>query len=284
MQVEALDEIQSENEKLATQTKELRHVQKDNDQLQARVKDLEQAQTDQLATNEKLEAKVRDQSRDSVEIEMLSGQAEDLAMEQDENENLRAQAKELGQILRDQVKELGEVRNETEQLRAQVTKLTDKQADNKNRQASAQALLTSEQEKIGALQARMAKLAAELKASKTKTTAFDNVRPQKKQVDRDHKGDSGENTDSMPALKTTDNAVASGNGHDDLQLIRGVGAKLEQKLNMLGIVNFRSLLELTPQNYEHARELIPSLKKRVARDSWLDQARQLHQEKYNEVI
>jgi len=284
VQVDALDEIQSENEKLAAQTKELPQVQKENDQLQARVKELNQAQTNQLATNEQLEAKLKKLERDTQEIELLSGQAEDLAMEQNENENLRAQAKELGQTLRDQVKELGQLQNETEQLRTQVAKLIDKQAENKNRQASTQALLTNEQEKTRALQARMAKLAAELKASKTKTTAFDNVHPQKKQVVCDHKGDTGENTDSMPALITTDNAAAAGNGHDDLQLIRGVGAKLEQKLNMLGIVNFRSLLELTPQDYERARELIPSLKKRVARDSWLDQARQLHQEKYNEVI
>lgn len=284
VQVDALDEIQSENEKLAAQTKELPQVQKENDQLQARVKELNQAQTNQLATNEKLEAKLKKLERDTQEIELLSGQAEDLAMEQNENENLRAQAKKLGQTLRDQVKELGQLQNETKQVRAQMTDLINKQAESKKQQISTQAQLTSEQEKTRALQARMVKLALVLKAGKTKATAFDDVRPQKKKVNSDHKGDSGENTDSMPALKTTDSAVTSSNGHDDLQLIHGVGAILEQKLNMLGIVNFRSLLELTPQDYERARELIPSLKNRVARDSWLDQARQLHQDKYNEVI
>jgi len=30
--------------------------------------------------------------------------------------------------------------------------------------------------------------------------------------------------------------------------------------------------------------LIPSLEKRIARDSWVEQARNLHQEKYNEAI
>jgi predicted flap endonuclease-1-like 5' DNA nuclease len=284
VQVEALDEIQSENEKLTSQTKELSQTQDENNQLQARLKDLNQMQTDQLATNEKLEAKLKELERDTQEIELLSSQAEDLAMEQNQNENLRAQAKKLGQTLRDQVKELSQLRDEAEQLRAQMTGLINKQAESKKQQISTQAQLTSEQEKTRALQARMVKLASVLKAGKTKATAFDDVRPQKKKVDSDHKGDSGENTDSMPALKTTDSAVTSSNGHDDLQLIHGVGAILEQKLNMLGIVNFRSLLELTPQDYERARELIPSLKKRVARDSWLDQARQLHQDKYNEVI
>ncbi|MCP4089212.1 MAG: hypothetical protein GY746_05425 [Gammaproteobacteria bacterium] len=92
----------------------------------------------------------------------------------------------------------------------------------------------------------------------------------------------GSNTYSIPVLKSDESARE--NSHDDLKLIKGVGAKLEQKLNMLGIVNFRDLMELTSQDYERAYELIPSLKKRITNDAWVEQARNLHQEKYNETI
>jgi len=71
---------------------------------------------------------------------------------------------------------------------------------------------------------------------------------------------------------------------DDLKAIRGVGAKIEQKLNMLGVTNFRDLIALGADDYERATQLIPNLEGRMKRDNWMQQARHLHQEKYSEEI
>ena len=55
-------------------------------------------------------------------------------------------------------------------------------------------------------------------------------------------------------------------------------------MNKLGITNYRGLLELGDEDFERAHELIPSLQSRMERDGWLDQARELHAEKYNEAL
>ena len=81
----------------------------------------------------------------------------------------------------------------------------------------------------------------------------------------------------MPILQNT-------SGLDDLKSIKGVGAKIEQKLNMLGIRSFRSLLELDEDAYQRAAEFIPNLQGRMQRDGWIEQARTLHLEKYNEEL
>jgi predicted flap endonuclease-1-like 5' DNA nuclease len=103
------------------------------------------------------------------------------------------------------------------------------------------------------------------------------VKSEKRAVDSADNADSGDDTDSMPALQMDDI-------HDDLKAIRGVGAKIEQKLNMLGIHNFKGLLQLESDDYDRAAELIPNLEGRMHRDAWIDQARNLHLEKYNEAI
>lgn len=90
-------------------------------------------------------------------------------------------------------------------------------------------------------------------------------------------GTTADDTDSMPTL--------DGNElQDDLQSIRGVGAKIEQKLNMLGITNFKGLVALDEDDYKRAAGLIPNLEGRMERDGWSAQARTLHREKYNEEI
>ena len=71
---------------------------------------------------------------------------------------------------------------------------------------------------------------------------------------------------------------------DPLQDIRGIGAKVEQKLQLLGIFSFRQLVELDQSIYERASLVLPGLEQRVERDAWQAQARALHLEKYNEVI
>ena len=120
-------------------------------------------------------------------------------------------------------------------------------------------------------------MAEQLTARKTSGAAHDNVTSEKRTVDCADNADSGDDTDSMPVLQM--DAI-----HDDLKSIRGVGAKIEQKLNMLGIHNFKGLLQLQSDDYDRAAELIPNLEGRMRRDAWLDQARTLHLEKYNEAI
>lgn len=71
---------------------------------------------------------------------------------------------------------------------------------------------------------------------------------------------------------------------DDLQSIRGIGAKLEQKLHLLGIFSYRELINIDASVYERANLVLPGLEQRIERDSWLEQARALHLEKYSEVI
>jgi predicted flap endonuclease-1-like 5' DNA nuclease len=71
---------------------------------------------------------------------------------------------------------------------------------------------------------------------------------------------------------------------DDLQSIRGVGSKLEQKLNLLGIFSYKEIMLLESEDFERANLVIPNLQNRIERDAWQDQARALHLEKYNEVI
>ena len=71
---------------------------------------------------------------------------------------------------------------------------------------------------------------------------------------------------------------------DDLQTIRGVGSKLEQKLNLLGIFSYKEILQLQAADFERANLVIPNLQNRLKKDGWQDQARALHLEKYNELI
>lgn len=112
----------------------------------------------------------------------------------------------------------------------------------------------------------------------------------------DEFNDAEELTDSVPALRTeviaddqADTAPADPDDsnslqRDDLQSIRGVGSKLEQKLNLLGIFSYKEILALETNDFERANLVIPNLQSRIERDAWQDQARALHLEKYNEVL
>jgi predicted flap endonuclease-1-like 5' DNA nuclease len=62
---------------------------------------------------------------------------------------------------------------------------------------------------------------------------------------------------------------------DELIDIRGIGAVLARKLHKLGIYSYQKLLNLSDDDLERARQLIPDFERRMARDNWLDQARAL---------
>ena len=65
---------------------------------------------------------------------------------------------------------------------------------------------------------------------------------------------------------------------DDLQLINGVGPKLERKLHRLGVYHFEQIAEFTAEDIELIDSKLKTYKGRVKRDKWPKQARKLHKE------
>lgn len=66
---------------------------------------------------------------------------------------------------------------------------------------------------------------------------------------------------------------------DDLKKISGVGPVLEQKLNEIGIYKFEQVENWSAEQIAEFDDLL-SFKGRIERDNWLDQAKQLKEEKY----
>ncbi len=66
---------------------------------------------------------------------------------------------------------------------------------------------------------------------------------------------------------------------DDLKKISGVGPVLETKLNEFGIYTYAQVSDWTPENITEFDNLL-SFKGRIERDNWLEQAKELHEEKY----
>lgn len=58
---------------------------------------------------------------------------------------------------------------------------------------------------------------------------------------------------------------------DDLKKISGVGPKLEQKLNGLGIYHYSQIAAFTPENIAWVDGYL-SFKGRITRDDWISQA------------
>ena len=74
---------------------------------------------------------------------------------------------------------------------------------------------------------------------------------------------------AKPASAAADQAEA-----DDLSQISGVGPKIKQSLNELGYARFAQIAALTPEEIEAIETALKS-KGRIARDEWIDQAREL---------
>lgn len=66
---------------------------------------------------------------------------------------------------------------------------------------------------------------------------------------------------------------------DDLKEINGVGPKLEEKLNSIGIYVFKQIADWTDAHVEEFDELL-SFKGRIERDEWISKAKELHAEKH----
>ncbi len=78
--------------------------------------------------------------------------------------------------------------------------------------------------------------------------------------------------EAEPAATTE--PAPSASGGDNLSLISGVGPKIKQSLNELGYTRFDQIAALTPDEIEAIETALKS-KGRVARDEWIDQARDL---------
>ena len=68
---------------------------------------------------------------------------------------------------------------------------------------------------------------------------------------------------------------------DDLKKIGGVGPKLEEKLNTLGIYHFRQIAAFTPEQVAWVDDHL-NFKGRIERDDWTGQAKQFEAEKGEE--
>ena len=66
---------------------------------------------------------------------------------------------------------------------------------------------------------------------------------------------------------------------DDLQVIKGIGPFIEEKLNALGIFTFEQVSKMTAKIEEEVNVAIEFFPGRVKRDEWAKQAKQLHKDK-----
>jgi len=70
---------------------------------------------------------------------------------------------------------------------------------------------------------------------------------------------------------------------DDLKAIKGIGPKLEEKLNKLGFHSYRQLAQLDAEGIQRI-EAAMRFPGRLYREDWVGQARRAHQEKYGEEL
>jgi predicted flap endonuclease-1-like 5' DNA nuclease len=71
---------------------------------------------------------------------------------------------------------------------------------------------------------------------------------------------------------------------DDLKLIVGVGPILERMLHQLGVTTFRQIAHWSERDIDEFDAKLPEFPGRIRRDTWVTQARELHQSKYGEAL
>ena len=71
---------------------------------------------------------------------------------------------------------------------------------------------------------------------------------------------------------------------DDLKLIVGVGPVLERMLHQLGVTTFRQIAYWSERDIDQFDAKLPEFPGRIRRDTWVTQARELHQSKYGEAL
>jgi len=71
---------------------------------------------------------------------------------------------------------------------------------------------------------------------------------------------------------------------DDLKKIKGVGPKMEEKLNDFGLYTYRGVGTMGEAQKYRLSETLEGFQDRIERDEWVPQARELHYGKYNERL
>ena len=71
---------------------------------------------------------------------------------------------------------------------------------------------------------------------------------------------------------------------DDLEAIKGVGPVILQKLHDFGVYRFKQIALWSPERIQTFADRLEVFKDRIGREEWVAQAKQMHAEKYGEVI
>jgi predicted flap endonuclease-1-like 5' DNA nuclease len=71
---------------------------------------------------------------------------------------------------------------------------------------------------------------------------------------------------------------------DDLKLIVGIGPVLERMLQQLGISRYRQIARWSERDIDEFDARLAEFPGRIRRDTWVTQARSLHQSKYGEAL
>ncbi|MED5271794.1 MAG: hypothetical protein VX613_02780, partial [Candidatus Thermoplasmatota archaeon] len=69
--------------------------------------------------------------------------------------------------------------------------------------------------------------------------------------------------------------VANVSERDDLQIIKGIGPFIAEKLNALGIYTFKQISKMNSELEDQVNIAIEFFPGRVKRDKWVDQAKEL---------
>lgn len=71
---------------------------------------------------------------------------------------------------------------------------------------------------------------------------------------------------------------------DDLKLIVGIGPVLERMLHQLGISTYKQIAQWSERDIDTFDAKLPEFPGRIRRDTWVVQARALHQSKFGETL
>jgi predicted flap endonuclease-1-like 5' DNA nuclease len=85
-----------------------------------------------------------------------------------------------------------------------------------------------------------------------------------------------ESAGSRSSLELRETTAEDG---DDLKQIFGIGKVCERKLNEAGVRRFSQIAAWSIEDVERFKALLPKWGERILRDKWVEQARELHEEK-----
>jgi predicted flap endonuclease-1-like 5' DNA nuclease len=78
--------------------------------------------------------------------------------------------------------------------------------------------------------------------------------------------------DASPAALAASDPAPTPSGGDDLTRMKGVGPKLAERLNALGVTSFAQIAEFSPAEAEALDAQLGTFQGRIHRDRWIEQA------------